>query len=438
MSVEKETVYIAMSADFVHNGHINVIEEGAKYGDVIIGLLTDEVIASYKRMPLLDYETREKIFSNIKNVTKVVKQSTLDYTDNLEKLKPDYVVHGDDWKQGIQSLVRENVIKTLAKWGGELIEVPYTKGVSCTDLEQQYRMLSNTTDIRRAKLRRLMKLKPCISVMEASNGLTGLIVEKAQVSDEKTATMKEFDAMWVSSLCDSTFKGKPDIELVDLTSRINTINEIMEVTTKPIILDGDTGGKIEHFVYNVKTLERLGVSAIIIEDKTGLKKNSLFGTDVKQVLEDPDKFAEKIHAGKSAQVSRDFLIFARLESLIAGYGIDDALMRAKKYINAGADGIMIHSKEKTGDDIKKFMIEFRKYSKDIPIILVPTTYNQFTEDEFEKWGANIVIHANHLLRSAYPAMMKTAETILKHGRSKEADEYCLSIKEILNLIPGGK
>ncbi len=438
MSVEKKSVYIAMSADFVHNGHINVIEEGAKYGDVIIGLLTDEVIASYKRMPLLDYETREKIFSNIKNVTKVVKQSTLDYTDNLEKLKPDYVVHGDDWKQGIQSLVRENVIKTLAKWGGELIEVPYTKGVSCTDLEQQYRMLSNTTDIRRAKLRRLMKLKPCISVMEASNGLTGLIVEKAQVSDEKTATMKEFDAMWVSSLCDSTFKGKPDIELVDLTSRINTINEIMEVTTKPIILDGDTGGKIEHFVYNVKTLERLGVSAIIIEDKTGLKKNSLFGTDVKQVLEDPDKFAEKIHAGKSAQVSRDFLIFARLESLIAGYGIDDALMRAKKYINAGADGIMIHSKEKTGDDIKKFMIEFRKYSKDIPIILVPTTYNQFTEDEFEKWGANIVIHANHLLRSAYPAMMKTAETILKHGRSKEADEYCLSIKEILNLIPGGK
>ena len=438
MSVEKKSVYIAMSADFVHNGHINVIEEGAKYGDVIIGLLTDEVIASYKRMPLLDYETREKIFSNIKNVTKVVKQSTLDYTDNLEKLKPDYVVHGDDWKQGIQSLVRENVIKTLAKWGGELIEVPYTKGVSCTDLEQQYRMLSNTTDIRRAKLRRLMKLKPCISVMEASNGLTGLIVEKAQVSDEKTATMKEFDAMWVSSLCDSTFKGKPDIELVDLTSRINTINEIMEVTTKPIILDGDTGGKIEHFVYNVKTLERLGVSAIIIEDKTGLKKNSLFGTDVKQVLEDPDKFAEKIHAGKSAQVSRDFLIFARLESLIAGYGIDDALMRAKKYINAGADGIMIHSKEKTGDDIKKFMIEFRKYSKDIPLILVPTTYNQFTEDEFEKWGANIVIHANHLLRSAYPAMMKTAETILKHGRSKEADEYCLSIKEILNLIPGGK
>lgn len=438
MSVEKKNVYIAMSADFVHNGHINVIEEGAKYGDVIIGLLTDEVIASYKRMPLLDYETREKIFSNIKNVTKVVKQSTLDYTDNLEKLKPDYVVHGDDWKQGIQSLVRENVIKTLAKWGGELIEVPYTKGVSCTDLEQQYRMLSNTTDIRRAKLRRLMKLKPCISVMEASNGLTGLIVEKAQVSDEKTATMKEFDAMWVSSLCDSTFKGKPDIELVDLTSRINTINEIMEVTTKPIILDGDTGGKIEHFVYNVKTLERLGVSAIIIEDKTGLKKNSLFGTDVKQVLEDPDKFAEKIHAGKSAQVSRDFLIFARLESLIAGYGIDDALMRAKKYINAGADGIMIHSKEKTGDDIKKFMIEFRKYSKDIPLILVPTTYNQFTEDEFEKWGANIVIHANHLLRSAYPAMMKTAETILKHGRSKEADEYCLSIKEILNLIPGGK
>ena len=438
MEKKKKTVYIAMSADFVHHGHINVIEEGSKYGDVIIGLLTDEAIATYKRVPLLDYESRKKIFSNLKHVTKVVKQETLDYTENLEKLKPDYVVHGDDWKHGIQLLVRENVIKTLAKWGGKLIEVPYTKGISSTDLEQQYRMLHTTVDIRRGRLRRLLKLKPYISVMEASNGLSGLIVENAHVIDEKTSTRKEFDAMWISSLCDSTLKGKPDIELVDLTSRINTINEIMEVTTKPIILDGDTGGKVEHFVYNVRTLERIGVSAIIIEDKTGLKKNSLFGTEVKQILEDPDVFAEKIHAGKCAQATRDFMIFARLESLIAGFGIDDALMRAKKYIEAGADGIMIHSKEKTGEDIKAILTEFRKYSKDIPVFLVPTTYNQFTEEEFAEWGAHIIIHANHLLRSAYPAMLKTAETILRYGRSKEADEYCMPIKEILTLIPGGK
>lgn len=435
----KKTVYIAMSADVIHSGHINVIEEGAKYGDVIIGLLTDEAIATYKRLPILDYETREKIFKNIKNVSKVVKQSTLDYTENLRNLKPNYVVHGDDWKEGVQALIREKVIEVLKEWDGELIEVPYTKGISSTDLASQYRFLENTPDNRRSKLKKLLKVKPYVRLIDVSNGLTGLIAENIKLEDKKTATTKEFDAMWISSLCDSTFKGKPDIELVDLTSRLNTINEVMEVTTKPIILDGDTGGKIEHFTYNVKTLERMGVSAIIIEDKTGLKKNSLFGTEVKQELDDPEHFAAKIRAGKQAQVTRDFMIFARLESLIAGKGIDDALMRAKIYIEAGADGIMIHSKEKDGKDIFEFMKEFREFSKDIPIVVVPTTYNQFTEEELHEGGANIIIHANHLLRSAYPAMVNTAKSILEHGRSKEAsDEYCLPVKEILTLIPGGK
>ena len=435
----KKTVYIAMSADVIHSGHINVIEEGAKYGDVIIGLSTDEAIATYKRLPILDYETREKIFKNIKNVSKVVKQSTLDYTENLRNLKPNYVVHGDDWKEGVQALIREKVIEVLKEWGGELIEVPYTKGISSTDLASQYRFLENTPDNRRSKLKKLLKVKPYVRLIDVSNGLTGLIAENIKLEDKKTATTKEFDAMWISSLCDSTFKGKPDIELVDLTSRLNTINEVMEVTTKPIILDGDTGGKIEHFTYNVKTLERMGVSAIIIEDKTGLKKNSLFGTEVKQELDDPEHFAAKIRAGKQAQVTRDFMIFARLESLIAGKGIDDALMRAKIYIEAGADGIMIHSKEKDGKDIFEFMKEFREFSKDIPVVVVPTTYNQFTEEELHEGGANIIIHANHLLRSAYPAMVNTAKSILEHGRSKEAsDEYCLPVKEILTLIPGGK
>lgn len=432
-------VYIAMSADVIHSGHINVIQEGAKYGEVIIGLLTDESIATYKRVPILDYEVRKKIFENIKDVKEVIKQETLDYTKNLEELKPDYVIHGDDWKTGIQSKIRKDVIETLAKWGGELIEVPYTQGISSTELAQTYRMLHNTPDNRRSKLRKMLKLKPFISVMEASNGLTGLIVENAKYENNEEATVKEFDAMWVSSLCDSTFKGKPDIELVDLTSRLNTINEIMEVTTKPIILDGDTGGKTEHFVYNVKTLERLGVSAIIIEDKTGLKKNSLFGTDVKQVLDDPHNFAAKIHAGKQAQVTRDFMIFARLESLIAGVGVEDALNRADIYLEAGADGIMIHSKEKDGKEIFEFLDKFRAKYKDVPVILVPTTYNQFTEEELNEKGANIIIHANHLLRSAYPAMLDTAEKILEYGRSKEASEAnCISIKEILTLIPGGK
>lgn len=433
-------VYIAMSADIIHSGHISIINEGAKLGEVYIGLLTDEAIASYKRLPILDYDSRKKIFENIKGVKEVIPQKTLDYTDNLMALKPDYVVHGDDWRSGVQRNVRQKVIDTLKIWGGELIEIPYTKDVSCTGLEKTVRELQNTPDNRRAKLKRMLTVKPYVTVMEASNGLTGLLVENTKVVDEEKGTANEFDCMWVSSLCDSSFKGKPDIELVDLTSRLNTIEQIMEVTTKPIILDGDTGGKVEHFTYNVKTLERLGVSAIIIEDKTGLKQNSLFGTDAKQVLDDPHEFAHKIKAGKSAQVTKDFLIFARIEALIAGHGVEEAMKRAKIYIEeGGADGIVIHSKEKDGSEIKEFLRQFREYSKDIPVVLIPTSYNQFTEEELHAWGGTIIIYANHFLRSAYPAMKNCAESILTHHRSLEAsNDYCISIKEVLALIPGTK
>ena len=433
---QRKTVYIAMSADIIHSGHINVIQEGAKLGDVIIGVLTDEAIASYKRLPLLDFDTRTRILGSIKGVVKTVKQDTLSYAKNIRELRPDYVVHGDDWASGVQSNIRREVIALLGEYGGQLVEVPYTKGLHVSEIEESLNSIYNTPDIRRAKLRRMLRLKPWVRVMEASNGLSGLIVEKTKIEDEKTATLKEFDAMWVSSLCDSTFKGKPDIELVDLTSRINTINEIMEVTTKPIILDGDTGGKLEHFSFNVRTLERLGVSAVIIEDKTGLKQNSLFGTEARQVLDNPHEFAAKIHAGKQAQQTRDFMIFARLESLIAGMGIDDAMERAKIYLEeGGADGIMIHSREKDGSEIFGFLRRFREYSPDIPVILVPTSYNQFTEEELHAAGANIIIYANHLLRSAYPAMASTARKILECSRSKEVDDVCLSIKEVLSLIP---
>lgn len=433
-------VYAAMSADVIHNGHINIIKEGSKYGDVMIGLLTDKAIASYKRLPMLSYKEREAIFMEIKGVASVVPQETLDYTENILKYKPDFVIHGDDWRNGVQKNIRAKIIETLETYGGKLIEIPYTNDVNCTMLEKNTRELMNTPDNRRSKLRRLLELKPFVNIMEASNGLSGLIVENTKYEDEENGISREFDGMWVSSLCDSSFKGKPDIELVDLTSRLTTIEEILEVTTKPIILDGDTGGKTEHFAYNVRTLERLGVSAIIIEDKTGLKQNSLFGTDAKQVLDDPHEFAKKIKAGKVAQLTRDFLIFARIEALIAGYGIDEAIMRAKIYIEeGGADGIMIHSKEKDGSEIKEFLRRFREYSKEIPVILVPTSYNQFTEEELADWGANIIIHANHMLRSAYPAMLKTAQSVLAHHRSLEASkDYCISIKDVLELIPGTK
>lgn len=428
-------VYIAISADILHQGHINLINEAARLGELTVGVLTDEAVASYKRYPLIAFEDRKKIITSIKGVSSVIAQTSVDYVENLEKLKPDYVVHGDDWIDSIQSKIRERVIEALAKWGGELVEIPYTEGVSVDKLSTVLNQEGIMPELRRARLKNLLRLKPMVRVMEAHNGLSGLIVENAKaVNGEK---IESFDAMWLSSLTDSTAKGKPDIELVDMTSRLNTINEIMEVTTKPIILDGDTGGLIEHFVYNVKTLERMGVSAIIIEDKVGLKKNSLFGTEVEQHQDSIEHFCEKIRAGRKAVTTSDFMIIARIESLILKQGMEDALTRAKAYVEAGAQGIMIHSREKEPDEIYEFCDKFRTFAKDIPIVVVPTSYSQVYEKELAEHGINVVIYANHLIRSAYPAMMETAVSILENERCFEAGKNCLSIKEILTLIPGG-
>lgn len=429
-------VYVGMSADMIHPGHLNIIREAEKLGEVTIGLLTDKAIASYKRLPTLKYDQRKIIIESVKGVSNVIAQNELDYVPNLRKLKPDYVVHGDDWKKGVQAQTRQRVIDTLAEWGGKLHEVPYTKGISSTQLNQSIKEIGTTPEIRMDRLRRLLESKPIVKVMEAHNGLTGLIVENTCVDAD--GRKKEFDAMWLSSLTDSTAKGKPDIEAVDVTSRLQGLNDILEVTTKPIIYDGDTGGIPEHFVFTVRKLERLGVSAIIIEDKKGLKKNSLFGTDVPQTQDSIEDFCHKIREGKKAQVTKSFMIIARIESLILKQGIDNALKRAKAYIDAGADGIMIHSKEKDGNEIVEFCEKYREFPKRVPLVAVPSSYNHIKEQQLVDLGVNIVIYANHLLRSAYPAMVEVAESILKHDRSLESSDKCLSIKEILNLIPGTK
>lgn len=431
-----KTVYVGMSADLVHPGHLNVIRKAAELGDVTVGLLTDRAIASYKRLPYMAFEQRRQVVENLKGVTRVVPQETLDYVPNLRKYKPDYVVHGDDWREGVQRNVRQAVIDTLAEWGGELVEVGYTEGISSTQLNKALKEIGVTPDIRRNKLRRLLDAKPLVRLMEAHNGLTGLIVENAGVNTERGR--KEFDGMWASSLTESTAKGKPDIEAVDVTSRTNTLHDILEVTTKPIVYDADTGGKLEHFQFTVRTLERLGVSAAVIEDKVGLKKNSLFGTEVPQTQDSIENFCAKIKAGKAAQVTDDFMIVARIESLILDQGIDDAITRADAYVKAGADAVLIHSRQKTPDEIFEFCERYSKLKYRPPLIVVPSSYNQVTEDELIKHGVNVVIYANHLLRAAYPAMMEAATSILEHGRSKEIDAKLLSIKDILELIPGTK
>lgn len=437
MEKSNKTVYLGMIGDIMHPGLINIINEATKYGDVMIGLYTDKAIATHKRLPYLTYDQRKQVIENIKGVNSIVPQDDWSYVPNLVKYKPDYIIHGDDWQYGPDKYIRDEVFKVMEAMGGKVIEIPYTKGISASGLKEAIDSLGVTPQTRLASLRRLISAKPIVRIMESHCGLTGLIIEHTQV--EVRDEIREFDGMWASSLTDSTSKGKPDIEAVDLTTRLHDLNDSLEVTTKPVIYDGDTGGKTEHFVFTVRTLERLGVSAVIIEDKVGLKQNSLFGTDAVQTQDSIEGFCAKIKAGKEAQVTRDFMIISRCESLIAGKPVDDALERCHAYVAAGADGIMIHSKNKDGMDIKEFCQRFREVDDHTPIVAVPTTYGQFTEAELAEWGINIVIYANHMLRSAYPAMVKCAERILETTRCQEAsDEYCMPIKQILNLIPGTK
>ncbi|WP_425498875.1 phosphoenolpyruvate mutase [Natronoglycomyces albus] len=423
-----------MSADLIHPGHMNILAKAAQLGDVTIGLLTDAAIASYKRLPHMTFDQRRAVVENIKGVERVIAQETLDYVPNLKQIRPDYVVHGDDWKTGVQKKTRQRVIDTLAEWGGELVEIPYTEGISSTQLNASVKQIGTTPNVRMARLRRLIDSKPIVRVLETHSGISGLIAETA--STQRDGQTVEFDGMWSSSLTDSTSRGKPDIEAVDITSRLNTINEIFEVTTKPLIFDGDTGGKPEHLGFTVRSLERLGVSAIIIEDKEGLKRNSLYGNDVAQTQSSIDDFCHRLKVAKNSQVTRDFMVIARIESLILEQGLDDALERAKAYIEiGGADGIMIHSRQNDPQEVFDFCDAYAKFENRKPLVVVPTSFRQATEEELAARGVNVVIYANHMMRAAYPAMSKVAHTILEAGRALEADPYIANIKDALAIIP---
>ena len=431
--IENRTVYMCFSTDMIHSGHISIIKKAKRLGKLIIGVLSDEAVVSYKRFPLLPFAERKAMFENIAGVWKVVEQKELSYKTNLEQFRPDFVVHGDDWQTGFQKSIRDEVTSVLASYGGKLVEFPYSKDEKYQELENRARADMSMPDIRRARLKKAIAMKGTISAIEAHSGLTGLIAENTVVYQDGGA--RQFDAMWISSLCDSTAKGKPDIELVDMTSRFRTIDDIMEVTTKPIIFDGDTGGLTEHFVYTVRTLERMGVSMVIIEDKTGLKKNSLFGTEVQQTQASIPDFCEKIKAGKKAQKTRDFMICARIESLILEQGMDDALERAFAFAGAGADAIMIHSRKKDPAEIFEFVEKFRAQDPTTPIVVVPTSFNMVTEEEFKERGVNVVIYANQLTRTGFPAMQNAAKMILEHHRAKECDDICMPFKDIIRLIP---
>ena len=431
--IERRTVYMCFSTDILHSGHIALIKKAKRLGKLMVGVMSDEAVASYRRFPLLPLLERKAMFENIVGVYKVVEQKSISYKENLQKYQPSYVVHGDDWLTGFQRPIRDEVVSVLAEYGGRLVEFPYAGEKKYQVLEKRVRASLSLPDIRRSRLKNAIAMKGMVTAIEAHSGLTGLIAENTVVYQDGKGY--QFDAMWVSSLCDSTAKGKPDIEVVDMTSRFRTIDDIMEVTTKPVIFDGDTGGQTEHFAYTVRTLERMGVSMVIIEDKTGLKKNSLFGTEVKQVQESIENFCEKIRSGKKAQKTNDFMICARIESLILAQGMQDALKRAFAYVEAGADAIMIHSRRKDPDEIFEFVHKFRSKDNGTPIVVVPTAFHSVREEQFKEIGVNVVIYANHLTRAGFPAMQRAARKILENHRAKECDDICMPFQEIITLIP---
>lgn len=425
-------VYTCFCTDMIHDGHLNIIREARKYGEVIIGVLSDEAMVRFNRFPGISFQERCHMIQKLDGISQVVVQKDIMYDNIIQELRPDYVIHGDNWKEGPMKAIRDNVIKLLASYGGELIDIPYTYSENVRRLDAKMKEKLSMPEYRRKRLKQLIKLCPVVKALEVHSGLTGLIAEKTVVAND--GELDQFDAMWISSLCDSTAKGKPDIELVDITSRFRTIDDVMEVTTKPIIFDGDTGGLTEHFVYTVRSLERMGVSAIIIEDKTGLKKNSLFGTDVVQTQDTIEHFCEKIAAGKAIQLTDEFMIIARIESLILEQGMEDALRRARAYVAAGADGIMIHSRKTDPAEILQFCDLFRSEDQETLIVVVPSSFHSVTEEELAEHGVNIVIYANQLTRSAFPAMEQTAKEILKYHRAQEADERLMPIKNIISLI----
>ena len=426
-------MYTCFCTDVIHEGHLNIIRQAQKLGEVVVGVLSDQAVIRYNRFFTIDLEERVAMVKRIEGVSRVIVQENILYDDVIRQLHPDYVIHGDNWKTGTLKAIRDNVVRLLEQYGGQIVDVPYTYNENVRRIDARMREKLAMPEYRRKRLRKLLTLCPIVKAVEVHSGLTGLIAEKTVV--EHDGEYDQFDAMWISSLCDSTAKGKPDIELVDITSRMRTVDDVMEVTTKPVIFDGDTGGLIEHFVYNVRSLERVGVSAVIIEDKIGLKKNSLFGVEAEQTQDTIEHFCEKIRAGKKAQLTEDFMIIARIESLILERGMDDALTRAHAYVRAGADAVMIHSRKKDPAEIFEFLRRFREEDGVTPVVVVPTTFNTVTEEELKARGANIVIYANQLTRAGFPAMQNAARLILENHRAKECDDICMPIRDIITLIP---
>ena len=434
--MSNKIIYLGLTADLIHAGHINIINEALKYGQLLIGLITDQAISKEKRLPLLSYFDRKALLLNIKGVKDIVPQEDWDYSINLQKYKPDFFIHGDDWNTSEYKIIKNNCINVLSAYGGKLIEIAHTPNINSDLVVDKIRKLKNVSSLRQNTLKRLLQSKSFIKIIEVHSPMSAMIIDNLKINNERGSNF--FDGFWSSSLSDSTLFGRPDIESLDIASRLNMINNIFHATTKPLVMDIDTGGLLEHLEINIKTIEQAGVSAVVIEDKKGLKKNSLFGNEVIQHQEDVKVFQEKIKLINTIKVNDNFLCIARIESLILDKGLEDALHRASSYVDAGADMVLIHSRKKTPDEVFLFANEFKRDHPNIPLACIPTSFYTVTEGLLQDKGFNLSIYANHLIRASYKHMEKIAKSILTYQTSQYIEEDIESVKDILNLIPGTK
>jgi phosphoenolpyruvate phosphomutase len=432
--IDQKTVFVVMSAEIFHPGHLNIIKVARDLGEVTVGLATDRFNARYKRLTLMSYEDRKAIVENINGVKNVIAQDTLDLAPILRELRPDYFVHGDDWKFGPLKAVRQQVLEVMQEWGGVLVEPPYTEGISSTKLNAAWRSIGATPETRIRHFRRMLEFQPVVRLLEVHNSLSGIIIERTLV--EGNERDKEFDGMWYSDLTDSLAKGKPNSSFVDLTSRINTIHGILESTTKPLIVEAGNGGITEHFVSTVKTLERLGVSAVVIADKVGYEGAVFSLNGNEPVQEDVNDFARKIASGKKTQVNKDFSIITQINSLVMHEDVENALRRARVYIEAGVDALMIHSNVETLTDFFEFCRSYRNLEDKVPLLAAIPARSSLDEDQLISAGVQFIVYPDQLLRAAYTSMLNAAKTLLIQARASDVDELYAPISEICDFVPG--
>ncbi len=413
MAAPDKTVYVGMSADLVHPGHINLLREAASLGRVTVGLLTDRAISSYKRMPFLTFEQRRAVIEHIAFVTAVVPQDTLDYTDNLRLLRPDFVVHGDDWRNGVQAQTRRRVLDVLREWGGTLVEPPYTEGISSTALRMAAMDIGFAPGVRQRRLRRMLDCKPLVRVMQAHDGLSAHIVDRLEETTQ--GAPREYDAIWVDSLAGAPIRGKPDPLPFDLSSRLVTLHEILDATTKPLICNAGGAGHAAGVTAAVRTLERIGVSAIVIDTEVTDRRAVPAMAASAPPQDDMAAFIREIAAARDARVTPDFMIIARINDRTRDCGADRMMARAAAGVDAGADAVMCDSDPVNPDGIFDLCRRYRRLMNGHPLLVGLSGTEGLQEHDLASAGASMVVYTDTLLRAAREAMISAASQVLSCG-----------------------